>query len=74
MNELIFILLIVLYWAFTSWVIFATFVNFILKPYLLMSKNRAYTASDSVIWTYVVLWTGVLASPHVYPLILRMMS
>lgn len=60
------IALIILYWAFASWVGAITFINFVIKPYLSMSTKGKFTIKTGWVWFYITIWTIVLASPHVY--------
>ncbi len=57
------------YFIFLMWLAFATFMNFVLKPYLAMSKNGKYTVETLVTILYVLSWAAALTIPVAYNLI-----
>ncbi len=57
------------YFAFLTWLILATFVNYILKPINAIARKSVYTISRGITAAYVTLWAVALTIPVAYTLI-----
>lgn len=57
------------YFIFLMWLAFVTFMNFVLKPYLAMSKNGKFTVETLWVYYCVFLWAVALTIPVAYNLI-----
>lgn len=60
------IALVLVYFILASWLVLATFMNFVLKPYI---HRHGFRADTSVAWIYAVLWGLALTAPVGYGLI-----
>lgn len=56
-------LLVLLYSTGVTWLIIATFLNYILKPVHAISSNRNYEIGGWISLYYAVLWGMVFALP-----------
>lgn len=59
--------LTLIYFVLASWLVIATFVNYVLKPLLYKHK---YSSEGYVAWAYAVFWGLALTAPIAYGLIL----
>lgn len=53
------------YFIFLSWLIIATYVNYILKAW----RATNYTISSRISWLYALLWGAALSAPVTYNLL-----
>lgn len=59
----------IIYFGFLVWLVFATFMNFLLKPVFAMRENKNYKIDTAWVWAYVVAWTLVLIIPTIPALV-----
>ncbi len=57
------------YFAFATWLIIATWINFVILPVAAIRHGKQWNASTPVVVTYIIAWAVVLTIPTIPALI-----